>query len=58
MVYFIGGWAICYLIWDVRRRLNEHEKKEEGLELSEEAAAVNEENTEIKQVCLSVDNDQ
>ena len=26
MVYFIGGWAICYLICDVRRRVLEHEK--------------------------------
>lgn len=28
MVYFIGGWAICYLIWDVRRRVLEHEKQQ------------------------------
>lgn len=21
MVYFVGGWGLCYLAWDIRRRL-------------------------------------
>lgn len=57
MVYFIGGWAICYLIWDVRRRLREHEKEEDIVEQVADNVD-NEEKIEVKQVCLSVDNEQ
>lgn len=28
MVYFVGGWALCYLLWDVWRRVKEHDRKE------------------------------
>lgn len=30
MVYFVGGWGVCYLAWDVNRRLKLHQEKSAG----------------------------
>ena len=57
MVYFIGGWAICYLIWDVRRRLREHEQGENAAEQVTDKAD-SEEKNEVEQVGLSIDSQQ
>ena len=38
MVYFVGGWALCYLVWDVRRRLKEQAALAAGLAAEGEMA--------------------
>ena len=39
MVYFIGGWAICYLLWDIYRRIKALDAKKDGVDCIDNSAS-------------------